>query len=118
MTRLLVVTDNTFHRQGDAVFDRYCFDRAFFDDYAAVFDEIRVAARVDHGTAVAGMHRADGARVAFVDLANVRGAAWVLAPWWRHCRPLANAVAWADAVCVRIPAVAGPRAAPAAWASR
>jgi glycosyltransferase involved in cell wall biosynthesis len=111
MTRLLIVTDNTFYRRGDVVFDRYCFDRAFFDDYAAVFDEVRAAARVDHGNAVDGMHRADGAGIAFVDLANVRGAAWVLAPWWCHCRPLAAAVARADAVCVRIPSVAGWHAA-------
>jgi phosphatidyl-myo-inositol dimannoside synthase len=111
MSRLLVVTDNVFYRQGDAVFDRFCFDRAFFDDYAAVFDQVRVAARVDRRTAAHGMHRADGAGVAFVDLASVQGAAWVLAPWRRYCRPLADAVDWADAVCVRIPGVAGWHAA-------
>ena len=111
MARLLVVTDNTFYREGEEVFDRFCFDRVFFDDYAAVFDEVRVAARVDHTGRVEGMHRSDGAGVTFVDLEDVHGSRWVLAPWWRHCRPLADAVAWADAVCVRIPAVAGWHAA-------
>jgi phosphatidyl-myo-inositol dimannoside synthase len=111
MSRLLIVTDGPFYRRGDAVFDKYCFDRAFFDDYAAVFDQVRVAARVDRGTAVDGMHRTDGEGLVFVDLANVQGAAWVLAPWRRYCGPLADAVAWADAVCVRIPSVAGWHAA-------
>jgi glycosyltransferase involved in cell wall biosynthesis len=111
MTRLLIVIDGPFYRRGDEVFDRLCYDRQFYDDYAAVFDQVRVAARVDHGTAVEGMHRADGEGVAFVDLANVRGAAWVLAPWRRYCQPLGDAVAWADAVCVRLPSVAGWHAA-------
>jgi phosphatidylinositol alpha-1,6-mannosyltransferase len=111
MSRLLVVTDNVFYRQGAAVFDRFCFDRAFFDDYAAVFEEVRVAARVERRTAAHGMHRADGDGVAFVDLASVQGAAWVLAPWRRYCRPLADAVDWADVVCVRMPGVAGWHAA-------
>jgi phosphatidylinositol alpha-1,6-mannosyltransferase len=111
MSRLLIATDGPFYRRGDQVFDKYCFDRAFFDDYAAKFDEVRVAARVDHRTAVDGMHRADGDGVAFVDLANVQGASWVLAPWRRHCEPLARAVDRADAVCVRLPSVAGWHAA-------
>jgi phosphatidylinositol alpha-1,6-mannosyltransferase len=111
MTRLLIVTEGPFYRRGAAVFDRYCFDRAFFDDYAAVFDEVRVATRIERTTAVDSMHRADGEGVAFVDLANVQGAAWVLAPWRRYCRPLADAVDWADAVCLRLPSVAGWHAA-------
>ena len=111
MTRLLIVIDGPFYRRGNEVFDRLCYDRRFYDDYAAVFDEIRVAARIDRATPIEGMHRADGEGVAFVDLANVQGAAWVLAPWRRYCRPLADAVAWADAVCVRIPSVAGWHAA-------
>jgi glycosyltransferase involved in cell wall biosynthesis len=111
MSRLLIATDGPFYRQGNQVFDRYCFDRAFFDDYAAAFDEVRVAARVDHGTAVDGMHRADGGGVDFVDLEDVHGARWVLAPWWRYCRALAEAVDWADAVCARIPSVVGWHAA-------
>jgi phosphatidyl-myo-inositol dimannoside synthase len=111
MGRLLIVTDGPFYRQGDKVFDRYCFDRAFFEDYAAVFQEVRVAARIDRAAAVDGMHRADGDGVDFVDLDGVHGTRWVLAPSWRYCRPLANAVDWADAVCARIPSVAGWHAA-------
>jgi glycosyltransferase involved in cell wall biosynthesis len=111
MARLLVVTDAPFRRTAAGVFDDFCFDRAFFDDYAAVFDEVRVAARVAVANLVDGLHRADGDGITFVDLADVRGPAWVLAPWWRHCRPLAAAVAWADAVCVRIPSVGGWHAA-------
>jgi glycosyltransferase involved in cell wall biosynthesis len=111
MTRLLIVTDNTFYRSGQEVFDDLCYDRGFFDDYAAVFDEVRVAARVDRTGRVDGLIRADGAGVSFVDLDDVHGAAWVLAPWRLYCRPLADAVDWADAVCVRLPSVAGWHAA-------
>jgi len=111
MTRLLIVTDGPFYRRGEAVFDRFCYDRQFYDDYAAVFDQVRVAARIERTTAVDEMHRADGDGILFVDLPCVQGATWVLAPWWRHCRPLADAVAWADAICVRIPSVAGWHAA-------
>jgi phosphatidylinositol alpha-1,6-mannosyltransferase len=111
MTRLLIVTDNTFYRRGDQVFDRFCFDRAFFDDYVAVFDEVRVAARIDHTGQVQGMQRADGDGVAFVDLEDVHGVGWAMAPWRRHCPALADGVAWADAICVRVPAVAGWHAA-------
>jgi phosphatidyl-myo-inositol dimannoside synthase len=111
MTRLLIATDGPFYRRGDQVFDKYCFDRAFFDDYAAVFEEVGVATRVDRRTVVEGLHRADGEAVTFVDLPSVQGAAWVLAPGKRYCRPLADAVDWADAVCVRLPSVAGWHAA-------
>jgi len=106
MTRLLIVTDGPFYRRGDEVFDRFCFDRAFFDDYAAVFDQVRVATRVDHGTVVDGMHRADGEGVAFVDLASVQGAAWVLRPGataGRWARPSIGRMRCACA-CLRSPA--------------
>jgi hypothetical protein len=72
MTRLLIVTEGPFYRRGDAVFDRFCYDRQFYDDYAAVFDQVRVAARIDRTIAVDGMHRADGEGIAFVDLACVQ----------------------------------------------
>jgi glycosyltransferase involved in cell wall biosynthesis len=111
MARLLVVTDNPFHRTAEGVFDQGCLDRAFFDDYAAAFDQVRVAARVLTARPAGALNRADGSGFGFVDLVAARGPRWVLAPWWRYCRPLAAAIDWADAVCVRLPAVSGWHAA-------
>ena len=47
----------------------------------------------------------------FVDLLPARGVRWTLAPWQRYCRALAGAVAAADALCLRLPGVAGWHAA-------
>jgi glycosyltransferase involved in cell wall biosynthesis len=107
MARLLIVTDATFYRSGDQVFDRVCFDRRFFDDYCAEFDEVRVAARVADRPPDAQLHRADGEGLRFVDLPAVSGALWALAPRSRYCGALDQAVGWADAICLRLPGVAG-----------
>lgn len=109
--KLLVVTDHAFYRTADGVFDTYCFDRAFFDDYRAVFDEVRVAARMNMNPPPAHAHRSDGDRVEFVDLENVHGARWAMAPARRYCAALPSAMAGVDAVCVRLPAVSGVFAA-------
>jgi len=108
--RLLVATDHRFFAGDGATFDTYCFDRGFFDDYRSVFDEVRVAARVRREPLPEGARRADGDGVAFVPLPDVRGWRWTLAPTRLYLRDLAQAVAWADAVCVRVPSVAGERA--------
>jgi phosphatidyl-myo-inositol dimannoside synthase len=111
MARLLIVTDTTFYRRGGEVLDNFCFDRRFFDDYCAEFDEVRVAARVSDEPPAGPLHRADGDGLAFVDLLPARGVRWTLAPWQRYCRALAGAVAAADALCLRLPGVAGWHAA-------
>jgi glycosyltransferase involved in cell wall biosynthesis len=111
MARLLIVTDATFYRRGDQVFDRACFDRRFFDDYCARFDEVRVAARVSDQLPAGDLRRADGDGLSFVDLPPVGGLRWALAPRRRYCRALERAVGWADALCLRLPSVAGWHAA-------
>lgn len=108
--RLLVATDHRFFAGDGGVFDTYCFDRGFFQDYRSIFDEVRVAARVRQETPPAGARRADGDGVAFVPLPDVRGWRWTLAPTGLYLRELAEAVSWADAVCLRVPSVAGERA--------
>ena len=59
----------------------------------------------------AALQRADGDGLSFVDLRPAQGAGWALAPRARHCRALDRAVGWADALCLRLPAVAGWHAA-------
>lgn len=115
MARLLIVTDATFYRSGDRVLDRFCFDRRFFDDYCAEFDEVRVAARMAGQPPAVDLHRADGDGLSFVDLPPVSGVRWALAPRSRYCGALQQAVGWADAVCLRLPGVAGWHAARLAW---
>lgn len=105
--KLLIATDHRYYRERDAVFDTYCFDRSFFDDYRAVFDEVRVAARLCDDGVPNGAERSDGDGVEFIPLADVRGARWAASPRWLYCRPLYDAVRRADAVCVRIPSVSG-----------
>lgn len=105
--KLLVATDNTFYRTPEGVYDAFCFDRAFFDDYRSVFDEVLVAARMSRDDPPGHAHRSDGDGVRFVDLENVHGGKWALAPMRWYCGRLLEAVTEADAVCVRIPSVSG-----------
>jgi glycosyltransferase involved in cell wall biosynthesis len=108
---LLVATDNTFYQTSEGVWDAFCFDRAFFDDYRAVFEDVTVAARMRLTPPPLHAHRSDGGRVEFVGLTDVHGARWALAPMRVYCRGLLDAVKKADAVCIRIPAVSGVFAA-------
>lgn len=120
--KLLVVTDHRFFAGPDfssadasrpqrgAVYDTYCFDRGFFDDYSRIFDQVRVAARVRHEPVPDEALRADGRGLEFVALGDIQGARWVLAPPACHMSRLRAAVDWADAVCVRIPSIAGVHA--------
>lgn len=105
--RLLVVTDHRFIRDGDEVFDTYTFDRDFFADYRAVFDEVAVAARMVYSPRPPGSSRSDGDGVVFVDLPTTSHARWMLEPSWPRFRGLRAEVERSDAVCVRMPSVAG-----------
>ena len=109
--KLLVATDHTYYRTPNGVFDTFCFDRNFFCDYRAVFDEVLVAARMNTNAPPEHAHRSDGDGVRFVDLENVHGARWALAPLNVFCGALPSAVASVDAVCVRLPAMSGVYAA-------
>lgn len=110
--RLLVVTDHRFIAGPDGgIYDTYCFDREFFADYRRVFEEVRVAARVRVEAVPERAARSDGDGVEFVRLADVQGGRWAASPPRRYRENLPRAVAWADAVCVRIPSIAGTHAA-------
>jgi hypothetical protein len=107
MVNLLFVTDNLFFSYSGEIYDDLCFERGFFDDYFSAFECVRVAARVKPITAILpDLHRADGKGLSFYPLSPVSGLSWNLAPRHVYLKPLEAAVGWADAVCVRIPAVA------------
>ncbi len=108
---LLVVTDHTFIRCDGQVLDTYCFDRAFFEDYRRVFGDVVVAARMRDGERPSGAHRSDGDGVRFIGMPNVHGPRWVLRSGALIGPTLRAAVAHAEAVCVRIPGMAGYTAA-------
>ena len=109
--KLLVVTDHRFFGAAAGVYDAYCFGRSFFDDYRAVFDEVRVAARLRRDPPPSTAQRSDGDGVEFVGLPDVQGGRWILAPSLQREWALWRAVSWSDAVCVRIPGRAGDLAA-------
>lgn len=115
--KLLVVTDHRFLSAADgSIHDTYCFDRTFFDDYRRVFSEVRVAARVRDEPIPERASRSDGDGVSFVRLDDVQGGRWAASLPRRYRQALPAAVTWADAVCVRIPAIAGSHAAH--WANK
>ncbi|WP_447978420.1 glycosyltransferase [Candidatus Nitrospira bockiana] len=104
--KLLLVTDHRFFGSSAGIFDASCYDHHFFDDYIAVFDRVRVAARIRADARPAFSCRVDSAAVSFCPLPDRQGFHWVREP---HCvsRALAEAVSWADAVCIRAPSVSG-----------
>jgi glycosyltransferase involved in cell wall biosynthesis len=109
--RLLVVTDHKYFQGPDGVYDTYCFDRAFFDDYRAVFEDVRVAARVRSDPMPDTARRSDGDGVSFVPLPDLGGVRHIVASGSAYGPILRVALAEADAVCVRIPAMSGQVAA-------
>lgn len=115
MSRLLIATDHCFLRHGGRVLDAYCFDRAFFDDYRAVFDQVEVLARVRPVESLPrGASLSDGDGVTFLDVPPLGRIRWLLLAE-RLARPrLESAIARADAVVVRVPSRLGAAAAAAA----
>lgn len=108
--KLLVVTDHRFQGSPEGVFDTYCFDRAFFEDYRRVFEEVVVAARVGRTGVSVGARRADGDGVSFMGLPDLRGSQWVLKARSMIRGELLSQIRSADAVCLRIPSFSGVHA--------
>ncbi len=109
--RLLVITDHRHWRTPEGVYDTYCFDRAFFDDYRAVFASVTVAARMRRDAPPATARRSDGDGVTFLDLPDIQGARWMLTPTRVLLPGLAAAVRSHDAVVARLPGRASQAAA-------
>lgn len=105
--RLLIVTDHRYHEGRDGIYDTYCFDREFFSDYLGVFPEVVVAARIRRGPLPPDARRSSGGGVEFVRLPDARGLGWILGGQVRVLGALRAAIGRADAVCVRLPSVAG-----------
>ena len=105
--RLLIVTDHRYFGTTQGIFDTYCFDRAFFDDYRAVFDDVQVMARVRREALPKGARRSDGDGVSFLPLPDWSGFRWMLGLSARCGSLIRGAVQDADAICVRLPSVSG-----------
>jgi glycosyltransferase involved in cell wall biosynthesis len=106
--RLLIATDHHFVTYGSQVFDTYCFDRGFFQEYRKVFDSLEVLCRTSPVDSLpSGAQRSDGDGVRFLHAPSVHGIAWLLIGGIK-CRQLAlKAVARSDAVVGRIPSQLG-----------
>ena len=106
--RLLVATDHSFLRHSSGVFDTYCFDKSFFDDYQNVFDQVEVISRViEVETLPTGASRSDGNGLRFTDVPGIYGINWLLGAG-RVCEStVAAAVNRVDAVVARVPSQLG-----------
>lgn len=110
---LLLATDHKFLLHEGRVYDRFGFDRGFFEDYGAVFDQVRVAARLEETESVpAGAGRSCGDGVDFLrEIWSAHGMRWVGLAGIRNRRVLQDAAADCGAVIVRVPSQLGILAA-------
>ena len=108
MVKLLIATDHEFLQVGDEVYDNYCFDREFFEDYRAVFDQVTVVSRVKELRSIPlGASRSDGDGVRFSPVRPTHGWQWALAADLLVSRAVARAVEEADVVVARVPSQLG-----------
>ena len=105
--RLLIVTDHVFLGTDHGVYDTFCFDRAFFDDYRALFEEVLVAARVQEAPRLTTAARSDGDGVEFIRLPPARGLRKLFLAQFLYRKRLDAVIHKVDAVCVRIPSLSG-----------
>lgn len=106
--RVLIATDHTFISDGGVTHDDFCFDRRFFDDYRAVFEDVMVICRMRERRPADGeLQRSDGDGVRFVGVPNVHGPNWALRPGAIAGGAVREAVQGADCVVVRVPSQLG-----------
>lgn len=116
--RLLIATDHTFIDVEGVVHDDFCFDRRFFDDYRAIFDEVTVLCRMRPRKPTDGhLQRSDGNGVSFIGVPNIHGPRWALSPGSIAGNRVTEAVQAANAVVVRVPSQLGRLACHAATRS-
>jgi glycosyltransferase involved in cell wall biosynthesis len=105
---LAIATDHSFLRHPSGVYDSYCFDRRFFDDYREVFSSVVVICRMQNGqTLPVGAFKSDGNGVRFLDVRNARGAKWFVMSRYLSNSAVRAAIKWCDAVVVRVPSELG-----------
>ncbi|HEC34968.1 MAG TPA: glycosyltransferase [Anaerolineae bacterium] len=106
--RLLIATDHSYLRHNSEVFDVYCFDRSFFDDYRKVFGVVEVICRMKNVDSLpAGARRSDGDGVRFIGVPDIHGMAWLLRAGWLCGPVLKSAIKRVDAVVARVPSQLG-----------
>jgi len=106
--KLLIATDHTYLRYCNNVYDTYCFDRKFFDDYRKVFSQVEVICRMTEvKTLPQGALQSDGDDVRFSDIQNVHGMYWLLSSGLKCRHQVDSVVKKADAVIARVPSELG-----------
>lgn len=106
--KLLIATDHRYLWHTSGIFDTYCFDRGFFDDYRRVFDLVEVVCRMAKvGLLPSGARRSDGDGVWFIGAPDIHGLAWLLGSRCIWGSVLKSSVERADAVVVRVPSQLG-----------
>jgi phosphatidyl-myo-inositol dimannoside synthase len=117
VTRILVATDHIFLARDGRTYDAQSLDRAFFDDYRSVFDEVFVLARCRAAPNLPlGARLADGEGVEVISVGQQQGMRWWARALRRPPAVVVDAVENADALCARLPSVSGALAVKAARA--
>ncbi|CAN1534569.1 RfaG Glycosyltransferase [Sphingomonadaceae bacterium] len=102
--KILVVTDHVFLRFNGNVYDNFCFDQEFFDDYRQTFSNVLVAARmIECENLPADFRLSSGDSVEFVSMGSYRGWRWFVFAAVTARRKLRAAVLESDAVVLRVP---------------
>jgi glycosyltransferase involved in cell wall biosynthesis len=106
--KLLIATDHTYLRYCNNIYDTYCFDRKFFDDYRKVFSQVEVICRMaEVKTLPDGALQSDGNGVRFSGIPNVHGIFWILSGGIKYRHHVDSVVRKADAVIARVPSELG-----------
>lgn len=103
---ITIVTDHRFYRSGDDVFDDYVFDYDFFKTYLAVFDTVKVVARVKNvDTVQKSWVSSSGPHVDFIDIEDIHGIRWLFLSK-KFFKNQKSKILDTDCFCFRIPASA------------
>jgi glycosyltransferase involved in cell wall biosynthesis len=105
---LLIATDHTFIQHPSGVFDTFCFDRVFFDDYCKVFESVAILCRIVKCEQLPpGAARSDDAGIYFLPIQDLHGIKWFLEANRVSRKLLHEAVDRSDAIIVRVPSQLG-----------
>lgn len=101
---VLIVTDHIYLAHPSGIFDTYCFDNGFFEDYCQTFESVSVLCRMAKVEMLPiGANRSDGKRIQFKGVPNIRGIKWFCWAGWAYQQIVKSAVNASDAVIGRVP---------------
>ena len=110
--KLLVATDHTFIEDQGHVYDDYCFQRSFFDDYLAEFAQVNVVCRARERIASdTNLGRSDGDGLHFRSVGNLHGPRWIIEASRISLPTIAEVGTFAGCIVARVPSQLGYTAA-------